>query len=71
MFKKGPPLITSSSPEARPGLPPVLLTRQELAALVCAVKQTHARQPFRAALSTTLPKLQALAIRKDSTPDMP
>lgn len=52
--------------EARPGVPPVLLTRAELAGLVWAVKQTQARQPFRAALATALPKLQALTARKDS-----
>jgi predicted DNA-binding transcriptional regulator YafY len=54
------------APEARPALPPVLLTREELAALVWSLKQTHPRQPFRSALATTLPKLQSLASRKDS-----
>jgi predicted DNA-binding transcriptional regulator YafY len=44
----------------------VLLTRRELAALVWAVKQGQGRQPFRADLSTALPKLQSLATRRDS-----
>jgi predicted DNA-binding transcriptional regulator YafY len=54
-------------PEARSGIPPVLLTRRELAALVWAVKQGQGKQPFRADLSTALPKLQALAARRDSS----
>jgi predicted DNA-binding transcriptional regulator YafY len=41
--------------------PPVTLTRPELAALVWSVKHAGDGQPFRAALGTVLPKLQALA----------
>ena len=48
-------------------MPPVLLTRRELAALVWAVKQSEGKQPFRADLSTALPKLQAVTTRKDSS----
>lgn len=44
---------------------PVPLTRQEIAALVWAVKESHARQPFQAALSTALPKLQTFASVRD------
>jgi len=40
-------------------IPPVPFTRQEVAALVWAVKEAGARQPFRSALSTAVPKLQA------------
>jgi predicted DNA-binding transcriptional regulator YafY len=49
----------------RPAVPPVVLTRQELAALVWSVKRTAGRQPFRAALQTALPKLQGFAPRAD------
>lgn len=48
------------APEFRLALPPVPLTRKELAALVWAVKQAGAQQPFREALSTALLKLQTL-----------
>jgi predicted DNA-binding transcriptional regulator YafY len=41
--------------------PPVVLTRQELAALTWSARGSAARQPFRAALATALPKLQGLA----------
>lgn len=44
----------------RPTLPPTPFTRQETAALVWAMKEAGARQPFRLALNTALPKLQAL-----------
>lgn len=44
---------------------PVPLTRQEIAALAWAVKESHARQPFQAALSTALPKLQTFASVRD------
>jgi predicted DNA-binding transcriptional regulator YafY len=54
-------------PDARAGVPQVLLTRRELAALVWAVKQSQDRQPFRVDLSTSLPKLQSLATRQDSS----
>jgi len=55
--------------EGRPVVPPVLLTRTEAGALVWAVKQAGSRQPFRAALATALPKLQALvAARKAAWP---
>jgi proteasome accessory factor B len=43
----------------------VPLTRQEIAALAWAVKESHARQPFQAALSTALPKLQTFAAVRD------
>jgi proteasome accessory factor B len=43
--------------------PPITFTRQELAALVWAVKQSGSHQPFQAAMSTLLPKLQALGGR--------
>jgi predicted DNA-binding transcriptional regulator YafY len=48
------------APDLRLALPPVPLTRKEVAALVWAVKEAGARQPFRSALSTLLPRLQAL-----------
>lgn len=48
------------APDLRPVVPPVTLTRQELAALVWAVKHAEAQQPFRAALGTSLTKLQLL-----------
>jgi len=44
---------------------PVPLTRQEIAALAWAVKESHSRQPFQAALSTALPKLQTFASARD------
>jgi predicted DNA-binding transcriptional regulator YafY len=53
-----------SRPQLAPGLktalPPVPFTSKEVAALVWAVKEAGNRQPFRAALSTAMPKLQAL-----------
>jgi predicted DNA-binding transcriptional regulator YafY len=49
----------------RPAVPPPVLTRQELAALVWSAKRAEHRQPFRAALQTAVPKLQALALRPD------
>lgn len=55
------------APEGRAGLPPVVLSRQELAALVWATKQANGTQPFRPALATALPKLQMLAVRKDTS----
>jgi predicted DNA-binding transcriptional regulator YafY len=51
----------------RTGSVPLSFTRQEVAALVWALKQTEARQPFRAALSTAMPKLQALVGREGHT----
>jgi proteasome accessory factor B len=51
--------------EGRPAIPPVPFTRQEVAALVWAVKEAGARQPFRSALSTAVPKLQALLPAKE------
>lgn len=53
------------APDLRPTKPPLLLSRQELAALVWALKQAEPRQPFQAALSTAVPKLQALTAGKD------
>ena len=47
-------------PGFRGAAPTVPLTRQEVAALMWAVKQVGTHQPFRAALSTAVPKLQAL-----------
>jgi hypothetical protein len=44
---------------------PVPLTRQEIAALAWAVKESRSRQPFQAALSTALPKLQTFAAPRD------
>jgi predicted DNA-binding transcriptional regulator YafY len=44
---------------------PVPLTRQEIAALAWAVNESRSRQPFQAALSTALPKLQAFAAPRD------
>src|SRR5439155_20306003 len=46
-------------------LAPVPLTRPEIAALAWAVKENRARQPFQAALSTALPKLQTFAAPPD------
>lgn len=51
----------------RKGPLPISFTRQEVAALVWALKQTEPRQPFRAALSTAMPKLQALVGREGHT----
>jgi predicted DNA-binding transcriptional regulator YafY len=44
---------------------PVPLTRHEIAALTWAVKESRTRQPFQAALSTALPKLQTFASPRD------
>jgi predicted DNA-binding transcriptional regulator YafY len=44
---------------------PVPLTRHEIAALVWAVKESRTGQPFQAALSTALPKLQTFALPRD------
>jgi hypothetical protein len=44
---------------------PVPLTRHEIAALVWAVKESRTLQPFRAALTTALPKLQTFASPSD------
>lgn len=49
------------APEFRAASPPIPFTRKETAALVWAVKQSGGRQPFAAALSTAVVKLQALA----------
>lgn len=53
-----------SRPQLAPGLrtaiPPVPFTPKEVAALAWAVKEAGNSQPFRAALSTALPKLQGL-----------
>jgi predicted DNA-binding transcriptional regulator YafY len=43
----------------RPAVPPVVLTRQELAGLVWSARRARGRQPFGGALQTALPKLQA------------
>lgn len=48
------------APEVRATIPPVLLTQQELAALVWATKQAGSKQPFRAGLDSALLKLQSL-----------
>jgi proteasome accessory factor B len=48
-----------------PVVPPVTLTRQELAALVWAAKRGEAQQPFRAALGTSVTKLQLLVPRRE------
>lgn len=53
------------SPEYRLRFAPVPLTRQEIAALAWAVKESRSRQPFQAALSTALPKLQTFAAARD------
>jgi proteasome accessory factor B len=45
---------------------PLPLTRQEIAALAWAVKQSRTRQPFQAALATALPKLQTFAAARDA-----
>ena len=57
----GRPRLAASD---RTPAPPIQLTRSEAGALVWAVKQTAARQPFQAALSTAVPKLHALAGRE-------
>ena len=58
-----------SRPQLAPGLktvlPPVPFTPKEIAALVWAVKEAGDRQPFRAALSTALPKVQALVANRE------
>jgi predicted DNA-binding transcriptional regulator YafY len=58
-----------SRPQLAPGLetilPPVPFTSKEMAALVWAVKEAGNRQPFRAALSTALPKVQALVANRE------
>lgn len=53
------------SAEYRLRFAPVPLTRQEVAALAWAVKTSGSRQPFQAALSTALPKLQTFATARD------
>jgi proteasome accessory factor B len=53
------------APDLRPAMPPLLLTRHELAALTWATKEAGPRQPFRAALATALPKLQALTAARN------
>ena len=53
------------SADYRLGFAPVPLTRQEIVALAWAVKESHTRQPFQAALSTALPKLQTFASARD------
>jgi predicted DNA-binding transcriptional regulator YafY len=55
------------APGLRLGPLPVSFTRQEVAALAWALKQTEGRQPFRAALSTAVPKLQALVGQEGRT----
>jgi predicted DNA-binding transcriptional regulator YafY len=49
----------------RPAVPPVVLNRQELAALVWSAKRVAGHQPFHAALQTALPKLQGFTPRAD------
>jgi predicted DNA-binding transcriptional regulator YafY len=44
---------------------PIPLTGQEIAALAWAMKESRSRQPFLAALSTALPKLQTFASARD------
>jgi len=53
------------APSLRPALPPVVLTRQELAALIWSVRRGAGRQPFRGALQTAVPKLQGLVLGAD------
>jgi predicted DNA-binding transcriptional regulator YafY len=54
------------APDLRPVVPPpVTLTKQELAALVWAAKRAETQQPFRAALGTSLTKLQLLVPRRE------
>jgi predicted DNA-binding transcriptional regulator YafY len=55
----------SLAPEVRATIPPVLLTQQELAALVWATKQAGSRQPFRAGLDSAFLKLRSLAPGKE------
>lgn len=55
----------SLAPEVRATIPPVLLTQQELAALVWSTKQAGSKQPFRAGLDSALLKLQSLAPGKE------
>jgi len=60
------------APEARAGVPPVLLTRQELAALVWAVRRTdgcpsRATWPPRCRSSRRSPRARSLASRSPST----
>lgn len=50
----------------RSTVPPVPLTRQELAALVWAARHTEPRQAFRGALTTALEKLRAVAPHRES-----
>lgn len=50
----------------RATIPPVLLSQEELAALVWATKQTGSKQPFRASLDSALLKLQSLAPGKEA-----
>jgi len=52
-------------PDVRTSIPPVLLTQNEVAALVWASKQAGSKQPFRAGLDSALLKLQSLAPGKD------
>jgi predicted DNA-binding transcriptional regulator YafY len=44
---------------------PVPLARQEIAAIAWALNESRSRQPFQAALSTALPKLQTFASARD------
>jgi predicted DNA-binding transcriptional regulator YafY len=53
------------SPGLTPVLPPVPFTSKEIAALVWAVKEAGNRQPFHPALSTALPKVQALVANRE------
>lgn len=53
------------APEFRAAMPPVPFTRRETAALVWAVKQAGDRQPFGAALSAAIAKLQGLALPRE------
>ncbi len=57
-----PRLATSGLSGGRP----TPFTRQEVAALVWAIKRSEARQPFHAALATALPKLQALITSREA-----
>jgi predicted DNA-binding transcriptional regulator YafY len=53
------------APDLRPVVPPVTLTKRELAALVWAAKRAETQQPFRGALETSLTKLQLLVPRRE------
>jgi predicted DNA-binding transcriptional regulator YafY len=53
------------APKLKTVLPPVLFTSKEVAALVWAVKEAGNRQAFRGALSTALPKVQALVANRE------